>query len=77
MGVKHDLILATHIQIFECLRETFYRYALECLEPTRTEKKMNKKKSPTESSDSKMDPFEGPCLAGTRFHRQRQPSDLN
>ena len=39
LGVKYDLILALRGQIFECLLETFYRYALEYLQSARSGKK--------------------------------------
>ena len=39
LGVKYDLILALRSQIFESLRATFYRNALEYLQSARSEKK--------------------------------------
>ena len=43
LGVKKcDLMLALRSQIFEQLREYFYRLALEYLEPARSEKKQKK-----------------------------------
>ena len=37
--VKYDFILALRSQIFEYLGETYYRHALESVEPARSEKK--------------------------------------
>ena len=42
LGVKNDLILALRSQIFESLRETFCRHALEYLQSARLEKNMQK-----------------------------------
>ena len=42
LGVKYDLILALRSQIFESLGETFRRYALEYLQPARSENKGKK-----------------------------------
>ena len=37
-GVQFDLILILRSQLFECLRETLYKHALEHLEAARPEK---------------------------------------
>ena len=42
LGVKHDLILPLGSQIFEHLRESLYRDALESWTPARSEKNGNK-----------------------------------
>ena len=39
LGVKYDLIPALRSQMFEYLRETLYRHALEYLEPARSKTK--------------------------------------
>ena len=37
LGLKYDLILVLRSQIFESLRETFYRHALEFLQRARSD----------------------------------------
>ena len=44
LGVKYDVILDLRSQIFEYLRETFYRHALEYLQSARPEKTNRKRK---------------------------------
>ena len=39
LGVKYDVALALRSQIYEYLRETFCRHALEYLQSARSEKK--------------------------------------
>ena len=47
--VNCDLALALRRQIFEYLRETFYRHALEYLKPARAEKSGGKSHLPTDT----------------------------
>ena len=64
LGVTYDLALQS--QIFEYLGDTFYRHALEYLEPARSEKQRKTIFLPTETPDHYW-PFEGLRLVGTRF----------
>ena len=43
LGVKYDVILVLRSQIFEYLRETFYRHAVEYLQSPRFEQREGKK----------------------------------
>ena len=69
LGVKYDVILVLRSQIFEYLRETFYRHALEYLEPARSEKKKKEKKIFLRKHLTIADLFEGLWSVGTRFRR--------
>ena len=67
LGVKYVLILALRSQIFEYLRETFYRHVLEYLQWVRPEKMKKKRKNPLGKRLTIIDVFEGLWSLGTRF----------
>ena len=69
VGVNYDLVLALLMalrgQIFECLRGTLYRHALEYLQSARSEKKEEEKILLKRLTI--IDPFGGLWLMGKRF----------
>ena len=68
------LILTSHSQLFERLREIFYTHALWHLEPVRSEKKgfyLGKRLA------GHFLHLEGLWLAGTLFRRERHSQNLN
>ena len=60
--------------MFDFLRETFHRHALEYLKPARSEKKSeNTGLLFLQKRLTVIDHFEGPWLVETHFRRWRQP----
>ena len=71
LGVKSDLILALRSQIFEYLRESVHRDALEYLQLAGSEK-MQKKELFLRKRLSIIELFEELRSVGTRVRHQRQ-----
>ena len=69
MGDDYDLMVALSCQIFEYLRETFCRRALENLQSARSEEKKREKKVFQRKRLAIVDLFEGLWSVGARFRR--------